>query len=93
MQRNFIPRNRCEFYYSASALPAMQTAGPTKSRPDNVLTPPGAVRMPPGSVDIRILQGPSRYHQQPQPHLSVVTVGWLLELSFKKPSKMRSLMA
>ena len=27
------------------------------------------------------------------PGLSVVTVGWLLELSFKKPSKMRSLMA
>ena len=27
------------------------------------------------------------------PGLSVVTVGWLLELSFKKPYKMRSLMA
>ena len=27
------------------------------------------------------------------PGLIVVTVGWLLELSFKKPSKMRSLMA
>jgi len=35
-----------------------------RSRPDTVLTPPGAVRMPPWSVDIRILQGPSRYHQQ-----------------------------
>jgi len=45
-----------------SRIPGLKIQGPTKSRPepsgtarsrpDTVLTPPGAVRMPPGSIDI-----------------------------------------
>ena len=50
-----------------------QKSGPTKSRPEpSGRRPepsghwPDAARMPPASVEIRILAWPSRYHQQPQ---------------------------
>ena len=49
--------------------------------------------MPPGSVEIRILAFMTVPIPSAAPGLSVVTVGWLLELSFRKPYKMRSLMA
>ena len=54
--------------------------GPTKSRPD-------AARVGRDSNACMTVPIPSA-----ATGLSVVTVGWLLELSFKKPSKMRSLM-
>ena len=78
---------------SRTGRPRTWWLGPTKRRPDTVRTPPGAVRMPPGSVEIQMLAWPSRYHQQSQVLVSLPLNAWLLELSFKKPSKMRSLMA
>ena len=62
--------------------------GPTKSRPDAAWSRTDAAQVGRDSNACMTVLIPSA-----APGLSVVTVGWLLELSFKKPSKMRSLMA
>ena len=76
--------------------------GPTKShpepsghRPDATRSRPDAARSRPDAA--RVCRDSNLCMTVPippaAPGLSVVTVGWLLELSFKKPYKMRSLMA
>ena len=69
-------------------MPICPIPGPTKSRPDAARSRPDAARVGRDSNPCMTVPIPSA-----APGLSVVTVGWLLELSFKKPYKMRSLMA
>ena len=60
---------------------------PSGHRPDAARSRPDAARVGRDSNACMTVPIPSA-----APGLSVVTVGWLLELSFKKPSKMRRLM-
>ena len=69
--------------------------GPTKSRPEPSGHRPDAARSRPDTARVCRDSNPCMTVQMPSAALGliVVTVGWLLELSFKKPYKMRSLMA
>ena len=74
----------------------MAVWGPTKSRaepPGTARSRPDAARIRPDAARVGRHSNISRTVPIPSAAPSVVTIGWLLELSFKKPSKMRSLMA
>ena len=84
-------RNAMHFYQNSARTGGGDGVGPTKSRPE----PSGTARSRPDAARVGRDSNPCMTVPIPSaaPGLSVVTVGWLLELSFKKPSKMRSLMA
>jgi len=67
--------------------PSGRHSEPSGHRPDAARSCPDAARVGQDSNPCMTVLIPLA-----APGLSVVTVGWLLQLSFKKPPKMRSLM-